>query len=65
MTINSKIKTFWLKDFQGMNQRQDMDKIGDNQSWLLRNVSLDKPGTWSKSIGTHKGYGGNITEVFY
>lgn len=64
MTINSKIKTFWLKDFQGMNQRQDMDKIGDNQSWLLRNVSLDKPGTWSKRKGSRicaTSEGGEIT----
>ena len=37
-----------LRDFQGMIQRQDPDKIPDNYSPLLVNQSLVKPGIWSK-----------------
>ena len=33
-------------------QRQDMDKIPDNMSPFLLNISLDKPGTWRKRNGS-------------
>lgn len=35
-----------------MNQRFDMDKIPDNYSPMLLNISNDKPGTWTKRKGT-------------
>lgn len=45
-------KILWIKDLGGMMQRQDMDKIPDNMSPLLVNISLDKPGTWRKRKGS-------------
>lgn len=42
----------WLPDLQGMNNRQDMDKIPDNASPLLKNISLDRPGIWGKRKGS-------------
>jgi len=45
-------KTLWIKDLGGMMQRQDMDKIPDNMSPFLMNISLDKPGTWRKRKGS-------------
>ena len=42
----------FITDLQGMNQRQDPDKIPDNASPLLLNISLARPGTWSKRPGS-------------
>jgi hypothetical protein len=42
----------WISDLGGIIQRQDMDKIPDNSSPLLLNISLVKPGTWMKRKGT-------------
>jgi hypothetical protein len=43
---------YTINDLQGMIQRQDADKIAENQSPFLQNISLDKPGTWSKRKGS-------------
>jgi hypothetical protein len=42
----------WMADLQGMNQRQDLDKIPFNASPLLVNISLSKAGSWRKRSGT-------------
>jgi len=43
---------YWITDLQGLNQRQDMDKIPDNYSPYLINIAVDKPGTWRKRPGS-------------
>jgi len=43
---------YWAMDLQGMNQRQDVDKIPDNCSPWLENICLDKPSSWSKRKGS-------------
>ncbi len=45
-------ETTSLVDFQGMNQRQDIDKIPNNTSPLALNISLDKPSTMAKRKGS-------------
>lgn len=45
-------KPVWVRDFQGMNQRQDADKIPVNSSPLLVNISLSKPGSLLKRRGS-------------
>lgn len=45
-------RPYTINDLQGMIQRQDPDKIPENFSPLLINISLDKPGTWSKRKGS-------------
>jgi len=39
-------------NFQGIVQRQDPDQIPEGASPLLINISVDKPGTWSKRKGS-------------
>lgn len=43
---------YWFSDFLGMNQRQNWDVIPPNQSMLLRNVTMDKPGALTKRKGS-------------
>lgn len=43
---------YWIDDFVGMIQRQNTDKIPLNASPLLKNISLDKPGSWIKRKGS-------------
>ncbi len=41
-----------ITDLQGINQRQDVDKIPTNRSPLLVNIDVSKPGSWRKRKGT-------------
>ena len=51
-TQEQKLNPYFVDDLQSIIERQDADKIQENYSPLLINISLDRPGTWIKRKGS-------------
>jgi hypothetical protein len=50
--MSTKSAEYYREDFQGMNQRQDIDKIPDNNCYLSVNICYDKLGSIRKRPGS-------------